>query len=70
MEQTPEQIRASVDAMLALDAINDALNDLATARDKLRNAGAPRAADYVARAMKSADGARRHAEGKFLRLSR
>lgn len=39
-----------------------ALRSLKEARDCLRAAGAARAADYVARALKSAEGAYRHAE--------
>jgi len=40
--------------------IGDAIRDLQRARDALRRAGASKAADYVARCLKSAEGARRH----------
>jgi hypothetical protein len=40
----------------------DALDDLKAARGRLRFAGAKKAAAYVARALKSAQGAARHAE--------
>jgi hypothetical protein len=40
--------------------INRAIADLEHARDKLRKAGSKHAADYVARALKSAWGARNH----------
>jgi hypothetical protein len=36
--------------------------DLRRVRTSLREAGAPKAADYVQRALKSVEGARRHAE--------
>jgi hypothetical protein len=42
--------------------IKAAIEDLRTARHRLRDAGANKAADYVARAMKSAEGALRHAQ--------
>lgn len=41
--------------------IEDALNRLRMGRYLLRTAGAKNAADYVARALKSAEGALRHA---------
>lgn len=41
--------------------IDLAIGYLRVARKLLRGARAPRAADYVARALKSAEGARRHA---------
>jgi hypothetical protein len=44
-----------------------ALRWLAKERDNLRRAGARNAADAVARAMKSVDGARRHAAGRVSR---
>ena len=40
---------------------------LRAARDALRTSGAHTAADAVARALKSVDGAKRHAEGKARR---
>jgi len=43
--------------------IEDAIIFLRPARNAMREAGASRAANYVARAIKSADGARRHAAG-------
>lgn len=39
-----------------------AIMDLQSARNRLRDADAPRAAAYVARALKSAEGAYRHAD--------
>jgi hypothetical protein len=45
-----------------LAKINAALLALRTARDALAAAGATRAADYTRRALKSAEGAKRHAE--------
>lgn len=41
--------------------IREAINSLRRARDLLRQASAPRSARYVARALKSAEGALRHA---------
>ena len=46
------------------EAILDALDDLRAARGRLRFAGAARATAYVARALKSAEGAARHAENR------
>lgn len=43
-------------------ALLDAIDDLRAARGRLRFAGATRAAAYVGRALKSAEGAARHAE--------
>lgn len=54
----------------ASDGIEAALGHLREARDLLRLAGAGKAADYVARSMKSADGAYRHALGKAQRNNR
>lgn len=51
----------------AYETANDiaqAIAMLREARKLLRGAGAKRAADYVARSIKSSDGARRHAEGR------
>lgn len=45
-----------------LTQIEAAVSRLREARGLLRDAGANRAADYVARALKSAEGAQRHAE--------
>lgn len=44
------------------DAIREAIYHLKAARNSLRWAGSKNAADYVARALKSAEGALRHAE--------
>lgn len=44
--------------------IREAIEDLRKARNRLRSAGAPKAADYVARAMKSAEGAQRYCRNK------
>ena len=41
--------------------IRRAIDDLRMARTELRGVGAKKAADYVARAIKSAEGAERHA---------
>jgi hypothetical protein len=43
------------------DRIGAAIRHLREARDSLRLAGADKAADYVARALKSTEGAYRHA---------
>jgi hypothetical protein len=48
-----------------LCGISTAVESLRFARDRLRLAGANNAASYVARALKSAQGAFRHAEGRF-----
>jgi len=50
--------------------IEEAMARLRQARDLLREASAPRAAAAVARALKSADGARRHAHLKPYRALR
>lgn len=42
--------------------VRNAIEALKTAREELRIAGANNAADYVARALKSAEGALRHSE--------
>lgn len=44
--------------------IADAIEHLKSARDLLTDCGAPAAADYVRRALKSAEGALRHAEAR------
>ena len=54
------KLRGAVPEDLAL--IDLALIELKTARDHLRAASAKKAAAYVAAALKSAEGARRHAE--------
>jgi hypothetical protein len=53
-----------------LQLIRDALTKLRNARDLLRYAKANRAATYVARALKSAEGAERHAENAPFRAAR
>jgi hypothetical protein len=50
--------------------IQAALCHLRLARDILATAHAPRSADYVRRALKSAEGALRHAELEPFRLER
>jgi hypothetical protein len=61
---------AELDKLDAPDArIERAIHKIREARAELRAAGATRAADYVARALKSVQGAARHAEGKRLRSS-
>lgn len=47
--------------------IDRAIDDLKLVRDELRIVGAKRAASYVARAIKSAEGAQRHANGVLSR---
>jgi hypothetical protein len=59
---TKAKQRAKVHPSAAPIVIKNALADLRSARDLLRDAGCKNAADYVARAMKSAEGALRHAE--------
>lgn len=46
----------------AAHMIGEVLKALRGCRSNLRLAGAPKAADYVARAIKSAEGAHRHAQ--------
>jgi hypothetical protein len=53
--------------MTKTESIKSARHALRFARDRLREAGADKAADYVARALKSAEGAQRHADGQELR---
>jgi hypothetical protein len=48
--------------------IAKAIDLLKLARNLLRRSNAPRAANAVARALKSAEGAQRHADGKAMRL--
>lgn len=54
--------RAAVTGRRAIGHAKTAIECLRTARDNLRKIGSKNAADYVARAMKSAEGALRHAE--------
>lgn len=54
--------RARVIGQAAVLKCIGAVAQLRIARDWLRAAGAKNAADYVARALKSAEGAKRHAE--------
>lgn len=49
--------------------IGRAIARLREARDYLRGARAPRAAAYVARALKSAEGAERHADHRLMRAT-
>jgi hypothetical protein len=53
--------RHTPEALVCLDEIRRSIAYLKNARDRLRYAGAKRAAAYVARALKSAQGAERHA---------
>jgi hypothetical protein len=53
---------AAKPAPSTLAVIDAAIADLRRVRTSLREAGAPKAADYVQRALKSVEGARRHAE--------
>lgn len=41
------------------------INDLRSVRDRLNSAGAVKSADYVRRALKSAEGAKRHVERRL-----
>jgi hypothetical protein len=65
----PTRERAATRPLLQTDVNNIrlAIADLKGARDRLRFAGANKAADYVARALKSAEGAERHARNKAMR---
>jgi hypothetical protein len=47
-----------------INRVRDAIAYLKLSRDLLRSAKANRAADYVARSLKSAEGALRHARNK------
>ena len=60
MVTPPRQLRKVAQA--DVDLISMAIARLHIARAFLRSAGAKNAADYVARALKSAEGAQRHAE--------
>jgi hypothetical protein len=62
MRQTQAKQRASAHVLGQPEHIGDALKLLAHARDILRSCGCKHAADYVAGAMKSTQGARNHAE--------
>lgn len=61
MAITKAKRRASVYLHDRPRVIQMAIGELAEARDMLRGCGSKNAADYVARAMKSAEGALRHA---------
>lgn len=63
---TPKDQLADYDRRIP--KIVEALDLLRDARVLLRQANADNAADYVARALKSADGARRHAHGRRDRI--
>lgn len=54
------QIRSVTDEDVALIAL--AIMDVTRARDRLKKAGARQAARYTARALKSVEGAYRHAD--------
>ncbi|MGL4962846.1 MAG: hypothetical protein ACRC67_16560 [Inquilinus sp.] len=54
------------DELTPVQEIEAAITLLRVARNFLRSSGARRAGDAVARALKSAEGARRHAENKEL----
>lgn len=51
-----------------LTIIQAAIAGMRKARDELRVVGADKAADYVVRALKSAEGALRHAQGRADRM--
>lgn len=53
-----------------VEDIRGALDHLRLAKEHLRSAGAWHAVDYTKRAIKSAEGARRHAEGRLFRQAR
>jgi hypothetical protein len=53
-----------------LTLLRAGINALSNARQCFRAAGSGNAANYVARALKSAHGALRNAEGKYLRALR
>ena len=53
-----------------VERIGNAESYLQAARALLRKAGAGNAANYAARALKSAQGALRHAEGRLARQTR
>lgn len=59
---TKAKRRAKVPADQQPSVINTALLSMRAARDALRICGCKNAADYVARALKSAEGALRHAQ--------
>lgn len=54
--------KAEVEARARLAAATAAITHLRHARRELRAVGASQAADYVSRAIKSAEGAARHAQ--------
>lgn len=62
MPITKAKRRARYTGARGLTAIRTAIARLKDARDGLRGAGCKNAADYVARALKSAEGAERHAQ--------
>ena len=59
---TKAKRRAMVDRATQPEVIGDAIAKLRTARYLLRLCGSKNAADYVGRALKSAEGALRHAQ--------
>jgi hypothetical protein len=64
---TKTKRRATIAPEYQPAAITQARLALMAARDHLRAAGCKRAADYAARALKSAEGAERHAIGMLSR---
>jgi hypothetical protein len=64
---TKAKRRATIAAADQPAEIQIAINRMCEARDILRACGAKNAADYVARALKSAEGAYRHAKGTNIR---
>lgn len=60
--QTKAKRRATIPPELQPYQIGLAIRDLKNARDILRQCGAKNAADYVSGALKSAQGAKSHAE--------
>lgn len=63
MPLTKAKRRSKVDPAVQPVYIENAIRELRSARDRLRKVGCKNAADYVARALKSAEGALRHANG-------
>lgn len=62
MTQTKAKRRAEIAPAEQPKMIADAITNLTYARDYLRMCGCKRAADYAARALKSAQGAKNHAD--------
>lgn len=64
MPTTKAMLRATIRIEERPTIIADALADLHRARNYLRRCGSKKAADYVAAAIKSAEGAYRHATAR------